>query len=216
MIVYDMICCCMYPAPRPPPDRPSPHPTPSAHLPAPPSTSDDDDDGPRPLEWRVASCRTRGSVGVCVLAKNCSDFLEILGHCNDERGRSDLPDKACISVGIFVLTEQSSDILKFLTNSSWEVSRHGGVNKQRYFHEGGGVVLTHGPSDHYRTHLIGRHPLVSDTVPFGVWFPVQRSPPQKPISTYSCFWHDVPVDVGHSQGERWQTYLSGIFILGEI
>ena len=77
-------------------------------------------------------------------------------------------------------------------------------------------MLTHGPSDHYRTHLIGRHPLVSDTVPFGVWFPVQRSPPQKPISTYSCFWHDVPVDVGHSQGERWQTYLSENFILGKI
>ena len=32
--------------------------------------------------------------------------------------------------------------------------------------EGGSCL--HGPSDHYRTHLIGRHLVVSDTVPFGV------------------------------------------------
>ena len=44
-------------------------------------------------------------------------------------------------------------------------------------------MLTHGPRDHYPTHLSGRHLLVSDTVPFGVRSTVQRSPPQKPIST---------------------------------
>ena len=49
-------------------------------------------------------------------------------------------------------------------NSPWENFNR----KKCHFREGGGVVLTHGPSDHYRTHLSGRHPLVSDTVPFGV------------------------------------------------
>ena len=71
-------------------------------------------------------------------------------------------------------------------------------------------MLTRGPSDHYRTHLSGRHPSVSDTVPFGVRFLVQRSPPQKPISTYSfhsIFRKGIPVDVGQtSRGERWQNH----------
>ena len=80
---------------------------------------------------------------------------------------------------------QYSFNLKLGANSSWGISYHRRVNigRKLYFHEGGGVMLTRGPRDHYPTHLSGRHLLVSDTVPFGVRSPVQRSPPQKPIST---------------------------------
>ena len=80
----------------------------------------------------------------------------------------------------------------------------------------GGSCSRMRPSDHYRTHLIGRHLMVSVTIPFGVWFTDQRTPPQKPISTYpSSNWNGVPVDVGQtSRGERWQNHFPDKFYSG--
>ena len=71
--------------------------------------------------------------------------------------------------------------------------------------EGGSCV--HGPSDHYRTHLIGRHlgvePIVSDTVPFGVRPPVLRTlPPQKPVSGYTCLCNSIPPDAGQTSRDE--------------
>ena len=113
-------------------------------------------------------------------------FFKFIG---ESRAASFRGESYCQNYPGKVLTKQFSDNL--------DLFRHEGINKQRNFHEGGGVVLTHGPSDHYRTHLIGRHLMVSVTIPFGVWFTDQRTPPQKPISTYSSSkWNGIPVDVG--------------------
>ena len=136
MIVYDMICCCMYPAPRPPPnrlppDRPPPHPTPSAHLlahsPAPLATSDEDDDGNR---------SSRSDTGEFGLTEYFSEFQEILDlHFNDQ-GQYFPLDQVRKSVGDFMLAEMCSQswknkysyILNLWTNSYWGISCHGRVN----------------------------------------------------------------------------------------
>ena len=145
MIVYDMICCCMYPAPRPPPDRYPPdrlppHPNPRAHLHAhsPLSTSDDDDDGKWKAEGREKYSGDISDEGYSGLADH---ILEILQQIFSE-GEFKF---ANFSSQIWKI--QSSFTLKLRAFPSWGISCHGRVNIGRkwYFHEGGGSCLRVAP-----------------------------------------------------------------------